>query len=186
MLKITDLKPNVLIELEGKPYLVLSASHQMLGRGHGMTKAELKNLETGARVIRVFRGDETIKEANLEKTKAIYLYKDKENFYFMDSKTLEQFSLLSSFLGFSKNFLKEGNEIEILYFSEKPITVNLPVKINLKVKETEPGVRGGRETPGTKKAVLETGFALQVPLFIKEVDEILVDTRDGSYVERVK
>jgi len=185
-MKITDLKSGVLIELEGAPYQVLSASHRMLGRGHGMTKTKLKNLKTGAHVERVFRGDEVIKEANLTKTKVSYLYQDKENFFFMDNKTFQQFSLPASCIGFSKNFLKEGQEVEILSFLEKPISVNLPIKIDLKVMETEPGLKGGRETPGTKKAVLETGFALQVPLFIKEGDIIKVDTREGKYVERKK
>lgn len=186
MLKITELKPNVLIEIDGKPFLVLSASHQILGRGHGMTTTKLKNLETGAQKERVFRGEETVKEANLTKIKATYLYQDGKNFYFMNKQTYEQFSFPNLSLGFSKNFLKEGQEIEIFSFKDKPININLPIKIDLKIKETEPGIRGGRETPGTKKAILETGYPLQVPLFIKEGDTIKVDTRNGSYVERVK
>jgi elongation factor P len=186
MLKITDLKPNVLIELEGKPFLVLSSSHKMLGRGQGMTRTKLKDLESGTTIERVFKGEGTIKEASLDKTKASYLYKSGENFYFMDNQTFEQFTLSKSALGFSANFLKEGQIVEILSFKNKPINISLPIKIELLVAETEPGVRGGRETAGTKKAVLETGFILQVPLFIKKGDKIIVDTRDGKYIERVK
>jgi elongation factor P len=186
MLKITELKPNVLIEVDGEPFLILSASHQKLGRGQAMTRAKLKSLETGAITERVFKGNETIKEASLDKTKASYLYQSNENFYFMDNQTFEQFTLSKSALGFSANFLKEGQIVEILSFKNKPINISLPIKIQLLVTETEPGIRGGRETPGTKRAVLETGFALQVPLFIKEGDKILVDTRDGRYIERVK
>lgn len=185
-LKITSLKSGILIELQNQPYLVLSASHQMLGRGHGMTKTKLKNLETGAIIERVFKGNETIKEAELSKTKASYLYRNGENYFFMNSNTFEQFPFKKTALGNFSNFLKEGQELEIFFFKGRPINVNLPIKIELKVAETEPGIRGGRETPGTKKAILETGYSLQVPLFIREGDEILVDTRDGKYIERVK
>jgi len=186
MLKITELKPGILIELEGIPYQIITASHKMLGRGHGMVKTKLKNLKTGAQIERVFKGNEVLKEANLNKTKALFLWQDKDNFYFMDAQTSSQFSLPAASVGFAKNFLVEGGEVEILMFLDKPLSVNLPIKMELKVVETEPGIRGGRETPGTKKAVLETGFATQVPLFIKKGDIIRVDTRDGKYVERKK
>lgn len=186
MLKITELKPGVLIELEGVPFQVISASHQMLGRGHGMTRAKLKNLKTGALIERVFRNNETILEAEIEKIKATYLWNDKNHFYFMDIASLEQFSLAAESVGFAKNFLKEGEEVEINLFKKEPLGINLPIKINLKVVETEPEVRTGRETPGTKGAVLETGYKIQVPLFIKKGDIIKVDTRTGSYIERAK
>lgn len=186
MLRITDLKPGILIELDGNPFLVLSSSWKLLGRGRGMTKTKLRNLQTGAIIERVFRGNDVVKEANLIKTKAIFLYKEKDNFYFMEKNTFNQFSLSGEVLGFSKNFLKEGAEIEMLNFSGKPININMPIKVNLRVQETEAGIKGGRETAGTKKAVLETGFVTQVPLFIKNGDVIKVDTRDGKYIERVK
>jgi len=186
MLKITELKPGVLIELDGTPCQIITASHKMLGRGHAMTKAKLKNLKTGAQIERVFKGNDVLQEVNLSKIKAIFLWHDKANFHFMDLQTSSQFSLPSAPIGFAKNFLIEGSEVEILMFSDKPLSVNLPIKMGFKVVETEPGIRGGRETPGTKKAVLETGFAIQAPLFIKEGDTVIVDTRDGKYVERAK
>lgn len=186
MLKITDLKPGVLIELQGDPFLVLSSYFKLLGRGRGMTKAKLKNIKTGATTEKVFRGNDTASEAHLEKKKASYLYHNEGDFCFMDKESYEQFSIPAEVIDFSRHFLIEGQEIEILYFKEKPLNVALPIKTNLKVKETEPGVRGGRETAGTKKAVLETGFIVQVPLFIKEGDLVKIDTREGKYIERVK
>jgi len=184
MLKISELKPNILIELDGAPYQIVSSTQQMLGRGHAMARTKLKNLETGAIVDRVFRGNDLVKEANLQRNKATYLYRDPNNFYFMDSQTFDNFSLGESIVGFSKHFLKEGTEIEILSFLDKPLSLNLPIKMDFKVIEAESGVKGGRETAGTKRVVIETGFALQVPLFIKEGDIIKVDTRDGKYIER--
>lgn len=151
-----------------------------------MTRVKLKNLKTGSIIERVFRGNDAIKEASLERTKASYLYRDQENFYFMDSQTLKQFSISKEQMGFFNNFLKESDEVEILVFQDKPMSINLPIKIDLKVIESEPGIKGGRETAGTKKATLETGYTLQVPLFIKQGDIIKVDTRDGKYIERVK
>lgn len=186
MLKITELKPGVMIELGDTPYQVISSSFNMLGRGHAMAKAKLKNLLTGAVCDRVFKGSEAIKEAHLSHKKATYLYQDKNEYNFMDNETFEQFAFSQDLIGFAKNFLKDGQEVEILYYDNNPISINLPIKIALKIIEAEPNVRGGRETPGTKKATLETGFAILVPLFIKENDTIVVDTRNGTYVGREK
>jgi elongation factor P len=186
MLKITSLKPGVLIELNNIPYQVISASFNMLGRGHSMTKTKLKNLTTGAVIEMVFKGNDLLKEAEIERKKAQFLYQDKDRYFFMDNETYEQFSLPAFLLGMSKDFLKEGSEIEVLYHQNKPIDINLPIKMAFQVIETEPGIRGGRETPGTKKAKIETGATLAVPLFIQENDIILIDTRTGKYVERVK
>jgi len=186
MLKITEVKPNLLIELEGRPYQVLSAAHQMLGRGYGMTRAKLKDLKSGAIIERVFKGNETIKEVSLEKIKAFYLWQKEKEFHFIDVQGEKEFILFEEQVGFLKNFLKEGERVEILFFQDEPLLLNLPVKMAFKVVETEPGIRGDRETPGTKRAKIETGFEVRVPLFVKEGEIILVDTRDGSYVGRAK
>jgi len=184
MLKITELKPGTFIELNGQPFEVISASHQVLGRGYGMTTAKLKNLLTGTQSERVFRRNELIKEAEMEKRKANFLWRDKNNFYFLEQETQQRFAIPASLVGFSGNFLVKGVEVEIVFFSEEPILVNLPIKLTLKVKEAEPGLRGGRETPGTKRVILETGYTIQAPLFIKEGDVIIVDTRTGKYLGR--
>ncbi len=186
LLKITALKPGILIEISDTPYQVVSSSFNMLGRGHAMAKTKLKNLTSGAVTEKVFKGSELIKEAEISRQKANFLYQDKDKYFFMDSKTYEQFSFGVSILGTAKNFLKSEQEVEILYFDDKPISVDLPIKIALKIIEAEPNVRGDRETPGTKKAKTETGASINVPLFIKEGDIIVVDTRDGKYIERAK
>lgn len=186
MLKITEIKTGLLIKLEGRPYQVLNAAHQMLGRGYGMTRAKLKDLKSGTIIERVFKGNETVEEATLEKIEAFYLWQKDDKFHFMDIRGEKEFVLSKEQIGFSQNFLKEGEKVEILVFQEEPLLLNLPVKMAFKVIETEPGLRGDRETPGTKKAKIETGFEVRVPLFIEEGEIILVDTRDGSYVGRIK
>lgn len=185
MYTITDLKPGVMIELEdGQPYLVIFSQHTQLGRGGGIMKTTLKNLETGATIERVFKGEVKIKEANLEKIQAQFLYKDEENFYFMDNATFEQFPISSKQIGDNKYFLIEGQNVEILSFKGRPINVSIPPKVKLKVIETEPGVRGDTVSSPTKPAILETGLKINVPLFIKVGDEIIINTREFSYVER--
>jgi elongation factor P len=186
MYSINDLKTGVTIELDNQSYVVLEYQHSKLGRGGAIMRTKLKNLTSGNVIDRTFRGKDMIKPAMLSKTTAQYLYKNKENYYFMDSKSFEQFSLSSDQLGKVVYFLKEGMILNIQNHKGKPCNINLPFKIDLKVVKTEPGVKGDRVEGGTKPAELETGLVSQVPLFVKEGDIIKVDTRDGSYVERVK
>lgn len=184
MLSINVLKPGTKIIFNGMPHRVISAEHSKLGRGGGILRTKIKNLISGTILEKTFAGAEKIEEAELETKKAQFLYKDDTGYHFMDSSNFEQFTLTKSQLGKTANFLKEGAEIDILYFSEKPINIQLPIKITLEVAYTEPGFRGNTASTVTKPATLETGAQIQVPLFIKTGDKIVLDTRTGEYVER--
>jgi len=184
MLSITELKPGVVFELEGNPYIVTGSEHSKHGRGGAIMRTKIKNLLTGAIIDRTFKGSDNFEEIDLERKKAQFLYKENDEYFFMDTVTFEQFPLTASQVGENKDFLKEGLEIETIYYDNKPISINLPIKLDLKVTYTEPGFKGNSASSTTKPATLETGAQINVPLFIKIGDLVKVDTRDGSYVER--
>lgn len=184
MLSINDLKIGTKIIFNHAPFQVILAQHSKLGRGGGILRAKMKNLIDGAVIEKTFAGAEKIEEAHLETRTSQFLYHDENEYFFMDSDSFEQFTLNKNQLGSSANFLKEGENVGILYFQENPINIQLPIKINLKVTYTEPGFKGNTASTVTKPATLETGAQVKVPLFIKENDEIVVDTRTGEYVER--
>lgn len=184
MLYITDLKPGATFLFNNIPHQVMYSEHSKQGRGGAIMRTKIKNLLTGAIFERTFKGNEAFEEAEIEKKKAQFLYKETNNYYFMDPVSFDQFSLSDTQLGNNKDFLKEGLETEILYFANKPININLPIKIDLKVTYTEPGFKGNTQSTTTKPATLETGSQIQVPLFVKIGDIIKVDTRSGEYLER--
>ena len=184
MLDITDLKTGVLIELDGAPYEVVRYQHTKLGRGGAILRTTLKNLLTGANVERTFRS-EKFNEADVTRGKAQYLYKDGNGFAFMDSKSFEQFNINQDILGHNTNFLVEGREVELVYFNGNPISVQLPLKMKFKVTQADSAIKGDTVTNPSKNATIETGLNIKVPMFVKEGDTILVDTRDSSYIERV-
>ncbi len=147
-------------------------------------RTKMRNLISGTIIEKTFAGAEKLEEAELEIKKAQYLYKDSNSYYFMDSNNFEQFSLAKNQLGDVSRFLKEGGDVDILYFDNQPININLPIKIALEVTYTEPGFKGNTTSTVTKPATLESGAQIQVPLFIKEGDKIVLDTRTGEYMAR--
>ncbi len=185
MLKITDLKPGVIFKFESNPYIVISSEHSKSGRGGAILRSKIKNLLNGAIISRTFKGSDNLEEVQLERKKSQYLYSDNNKHYFMDSQTFEQFEIDKTSLGESSNFLKEGQDIDVILYEEKPINIDIPIKIDLKVTYTEPGFKGNTQSTTFKPAKLETGATVEVPLFINIDDIIRVDTRDGRYVERV-
>jgi elongation factor P len=184
MYDINDLKNGTLIELNDKPYLVLEYQHSKLGRGSGIMRTKLKDLNSGSIITRVFKGEEKIEPADVEKTKAQYLYADVENYYFMDNDNYEQFAINKSQLGDRGKFLQEGGEATILYYNSKPINIELPIKMTFKITDADPSVRGNTKNAPNKNAILENGLKVQVPIFIKAGDNIIIDTRTGTYIER--
>lgn len=184
MLTINDLKVGTKIIFEGAPYAVTFSQHSKLGRGGGIQRTKLRNLVTGTIIEKTFAGAEKLEEAELETKKAQYLYQDDNGFYFMDAKTFEQFSLAKNQIGEVARFLKEGGEIDIIYFDGQPININLPIKMTFEVTYTEPGFKGNTASTVTKPATIETGAQIAVPIFIKVGDKVIVDTRSGEYVER--
>ncbi|MFA6492807.1 MAG: elongation factor P [Patescibacteria group bacterium] len=184
MYTINDLKIGTKIIYNGQPHQVIFTEHSKVGRGGGILRTKIKNLSSDAVIDKTFAGAEKIEEAELDTRKAQYLYKDAENFYFMNLENFEQFPIKASQLGKMANFLKESAEIDILYFKDDPLNIQLPIKISLEITYTEPGFKGNTASTITKPATLETGAQINVPLFIKEGDKIIIDTRTGEYVER--
>lgn len=185
MLYLTDLKPGATFIYNNDPHEVVSSEHSKQGRGGAIMRTRIQNLITGALFDRTFKGNESFEEADIEKKKAQFLYKEGTDYSFMDPNSYEQFSLSEEQIGSKKNFLKEGAEIEILYFQNKPINISLPIKMDFKVTYTEPGFKGNTQSATTKPATLETDYKVQVPLFVKIGDIIKIDTRTGGYLERV-
>jgi len=184
MLSLSEVKVGTKIELDNDPYEVVFREHSKIGRGGAVLRTKLKNLRTGGVVNRTFQGNESLKEADLTLNKAQFLYSEGQEFHFMDGRTYEQFSLNREQLGESAKFLKEETIVNILVFNGRPVNVDLPIKIELKVIEAPPALRGNTADGGTKQVQLETGHSISVPLFIKQGDIIKVNTRDGKYVER--
>jgi len=184
MFSITDLKSGTKITLLGDPFMVVSYAHSKMGRGGAVAKTRLKNLRTGAVIDKTFQGSDKISDAEIIKKRATFLYNDQNSAFFMDSESYDQFSIPISVVGDQKNYLIENSPVDILYFNEEPINIELPIKLTLKVTSAPPGIKGNSSGTVTKKVTLETGATADVPLFIKENDKIVIDTRDGKYVER--
>jgi elongation factor P len=184
LISSNDLRPGTKILLEGSLFQVLGYQHHKPGKGGAMVRTKLKNLITGAIVDRTFRPEEKIPLAEIEERKMQYLYRQDEDFYFMDTSNYDQVMLKPSQLADAVHYLKEGDIIAIQFHEEEPVGVVLPIFVELKVIRTDPGVRGDTASGGSKPATLETGMVVQVPLFIDEGEVVRVDTRTATYVER--
>jgi elongation factor P len=185
MYSVAQLKPGVAITLDGEPYMVTKSEFSKQARQGGNNKTTLRNLKTGANIQRTFSGNDKAEPADLMRTRCQYLYDDGNACHFMHNETYEQFEISDEMLGEQKLMLLENSEANILFYEGTPIGVELPPKVELKVVETPPGVKGDTAQGGSKPAKLETGLTIQVPLFINEGDVIRVNTVEQSYVERV-
>lgn len=185
MYEITDLKPGRAITLDGVPYLIIASKFGRKSQSKANMQCKLKNLRTGAIVARNFQGSELVEPADIGFRHVQFLYANIQGFTFMDLQTYEQFTLGADVVGDAAPYLAEEQEVDAMIFSEQPIGVKLPPMVDLKVKETSPGVRGDTATGGTKPALLITGLTVQVPLFLNEGDVIRVNTETGEYKERV-
>ena len=186
MISTSDFKKGTKILFKDEPYMILGYQHVKPGKGGAFLRTKMKNMITGLMREETFRSGEKFHEPNLEYKDLQYLYADNGLYNFMDQETYDQIALSADQIEEVKDYLKEQEVYTILYFNEKPIAVNPPLFIELKVTETMPGVRGDTaQGAGTKPATLETGLVVQVPLFINEEDVIKVDTRKKEYIERV-
>ncbi len=174
------------IEVDGEPYAVVEWLHIKCGRGGATVRTKMKNLITGRVLERTYSSDEKIKEPNFEEKKMQYLYKDGADFVFMDQESYEQVNIGENEVGDAVDFMPENLEVYVQFFNGKPIGVDLPNFVELEVVETEPGVKGDTVTSGSKAATVITGGKIQVPLFINVGDVLKIDTRDETYIERVK
>ena len=186
MISLAQLRPGLTIKVENVPYLVLSATFSKAAQGSGTSNTKLKNLLTGSSVQKTFQGNKEVEEAEITRSKAQYMYSTGEEYFFMDSATFDQFSLSAEDMGRDAQFLIAGSEVDIQNYEGKPIAVTVPPKIVLKVKSTEPGVKGNTATGGRKPATMETGLVVQVPLFINEGEMLRINTETGEYVERAE
>lgn len=187
MYQTTDFRNGLKVELEGKPYMIVYFQHVNPGKGSAFVRTKLKNLITGQVLERTFKaGVDTADRPNIEEREMEYLYKDQSGYHFMDQKTFETIGITEENVADSAHYLQEGIKVFILYFNERLISIEVPNFVNLKVVETDPGLRGDTAQGGSKRAVLETGLAVNVPLFINEGDVLRIDTRKNEYIERVK
>ncbi|MBN2031101.1 elongation factor P [bacterium] len=186
MASTSEFRNGLTLILDGELYTIVEFQHVKPGKGGAFVRTRLKNVKTGRVIDRTFRSGEKVEDVRLEKRVVQYLYKDEDKFVFMDLSTYEQFPVLNEVVGEASKYLKEGMDVEILFHAQDPIGVEPPIFVELQIAQTEPGVKGDTASGGSKPATLETGATIQVPLFIQEGETVKVDTRTGSYVERVK
>jgi elongation factor P len=184
-MEIEDVKKNTKLIVDGVLYSVEEVEFTKPGKGRSVYRLRMKNLRDGGVIDRTYRSGEKVDEARLDTRNEQYLYREGDNYIFMDTKTFEQHPVHASLLDVKKNFLKEGMEVVMVMYGDEPIDVNLPITIDLKVIETEVATKTATITPQSKSSVVETGYRVNTPSFIKVGDVIKVDTRTGSYVERV-
>ncbi len=185
MADTTDFRNGFTMLLDGEFLQIVEFQHVKPGKGSAFVRTKLRNVRTGAVLDRTFRSGDKVEEVRLEKREMQFLYRDGELFHFMDLDTYEQMSVPGELVGEQASLLKENETAYVLIALEKPIGVELPNFVQLRVARTEPGLRGDTATGAVKPAVLETGHQVQVPLFINEGDVLKIDTRTGNYVERV-
>ncbi|HEX6489697.1 MAG TPA: elongation factor P [Candidatus Dormibacteraeota bacterium] len=185
MITTNEFKSGSAFEMDGQLITIVNVEHIKLARGSAVIKAKLRNIRTGSIFEQSFRSGDKFKVVRIESTEATYLYSDGDLYHFMDTETYEQVALNGSMLADALPFLKEGNPVRILRYEDQLIGVELPINVELTVTATEPGVRGDTVSAMTKPAQLETGATIQVPPFVNEGDVVRVDTRNGSYMERV-
>lgn len=183
---ITDLKKGQLFQYEGVPYIVVNYSQKVMGRGGSIVNVKIKSLIDGKVLDKTFKGNESVSPADVTKQNVQYLYNDGSIYYFMNEETFEQFEITSEMVGDGSGYLKEGDKVILQSFDGRPINVELPKNVPLKVAYTENAVKGDTSSAITKDAQLETGITVKVPAFIKTGDLISVDTTTGAYRERVK
>lgn len=172
--------------MDGKPYQVIRYTHQKIARGGGTVKLSVRNLETGSLEEKTLKSSVKVEEITTVKRPLQYLYHDATNAYFIDLKSYEQIEIPLAVAKEQIAFIKEGENVNVLFWDNKALSIGLPAKVALFVKETMPGVKGDSATNIFKPAILENDLKLKVPLFIKKGDKIKIDTKTGEYVERLK
>ncbi len=186
MISTADFRNGARIELEGDPYYIVEFQHVKPGKGGAFVRTKLKNYRTGNVIDRTFRSGERLQEPDLEERELQFLYAAGDSYTFMDTETFEQFTFERKQLGQNVDLLKEDTVVKVLIHKHEPIAVDLPIFIELKVVDADPGIRGDTASGGTKPAVVETGATVKVPLYLEVGEMIKIDTRTREYVERVR
>jgi elongation factor P len=185
-LSITNLKKGTLFQWEGEPFRVVEYNQKVMGRGGSIVNVRIKSLLDGKVLEKTFKGNEQLDSADVTSQTVQYLYSDGNTFYFMNNETFNQFEVSADLMGDGAGYLKEGDHVQLQFFNDRPINVELPKNVPLQVTYTESAVKGDTSSAITKDATLETGITIKVPAFIKQGDVISVDTATGTYRERVK
>lgn len=185
IISTSDFRKGLVLELEGELMQIVDFQHVKPGKGGAFVRTRLKNVETGAVVDKTFRAGEKFNEAVLEHHSMQFLYRDGENYVFMDTSSYEQVFTSPDIVEENADFLVENQEVSLFLRNGKPITMELPAAVNLGVTRADPWLKGDTTSGATKPVTLETGLVVQVPLFIEEGDVVKVDTRSGKYIERV-
>ncbi len=184
MATTNDLKNGMCLDIEGTLWTVIEFQHVKPGKGPAFVRTKMRQVLTGKVVEKTFNAGVKIDVAILEKREMQFLYKEGEDFVFMDNKTFDQMNISAATVGDAANYMLENTEAIVAINENNPLYIELPASVELTVTYTEPGLQGDRSSGGTKPATVETGIQIQVPLFIKQDEKIMVDTRDGSYQGR--
>jgi elongation factor P len=181
-----DVKKGVIIELDGQLLKVLDWTHIKMARGSAQVRMKLQNVRKGDIVERTFQAGTRWPRARVDSRKVMYLYSDGDAYHFMDSETYDQFAIRGVMLGDDARFLKDNTEVFVNMYDGEVLGVDLPITVDLKVTQTDPGFAGDTATGAKKAATLETGLVVQVPLFVNEGDTLRIDTRNGEYMTRLQ
>lgn len=185
-LNVTELRSGAVFKEGGQLLQVLTYEHNKMGRGSGTIRLKVRNLKTGSTVEKSFITGARVDEANVEKRKAQFLYRDSDDFAFMDPVSFEQFSLSAQILGETAKYLKDGLEVNLTVADEEALAIELPITLVYTIEETGPGEKGNSVSNVYKDATLDNGLLAKVPMFMKVGEKVKIDTRTGQYVERVK
>jgi elongation factor P len=180
-----DLKNGIVLKIEGQLWTVVEFQHVKPGKGPAFVRTKLKNVMSGKVVDRTFNAGIKVETATVDKRDMQYLYKDGEDFVFMDTETFDQIGIPAVTVGDTAHFMMENQDAVVAVHESVPLFVELPTSVVLQITYTEPGLQGDRSTGGTKPATLETGYDIQVPLFVENGTKVKVDTRTGDYLGRV-
>lgn len=186
MATTNDLKNGMVLKIDGQLWTVVEFQHVKPGKGPAFVRTKLKNVESGKNVDKTFNAGTKVETANVDKRTMQYLYNDGNSYVFMDTSTYEQLEVAPEIVGDAKNFMLENQEAIVATNEGRVLFIELPASVELEITFTEPGLAGDSATGRTKPATLETGHEIQVPLFINQNERIKVDTRDSSYLGRVK
>ena len=186
MATTSNIKNGSVIFHKNKRMKVVEFLHVKPGKGPAFVRTKLKDIATGKVIDETFNSGVKLEFLKIEAKEMQYLYSDTDSHFFMDNQTFEQVSVLNSTIGKNVNFLKDGMNVDLLFDGSEILDIRLPSHVNLNVVETEPGIKGNTATGATKPAKVETGYLVQVPLFVVEGNILKIDTRTGEYIERLK
>ena len=185
MASTTDIKNGQVLKIEGQLWTIIDFQHVKPGKGGAFVRTKMRNVLTGKVVDKTYNAGAKIETATVDRRDYQYLYQDGADFVFMDTSDFDQLTVSAATVGDATNFMLENQMVNIAIHEGNPLYIELPPSVVLEITYTEPGLQGDRSSAGTKPATLETGYEIQVPLFVENNTKVKVDTRDGSYLGRV-